>query len=273
MHIDALDSYRPGDSPIHRLDPRVKLVLAGSLMLSAAMIPDQSWLAFAALDLLLLLAALCSGVSLGLVQKRSAVALPFTLAALMVIFSTPGSPLVELPLPGGPWVATDAGVLRFLSIVLRSYLSVQAAVLLAATTLFPDLLWGMRALRVPRVMVSIAGFLYRYLFVLADEAQRLMRAREARSGALAGRGGGTLRWRARVTGSMAGSLFIRSYERSERIYSAMLERGYDGEVRTLSHPVLRRAHLVFGLVVGLFLAVVVVVARLGAAGLGIGGAG
>ncbi len=233
MHINALDSYRPGRSRVHRLDPRVKLPLTLLFILSVALMPDRSWVAFGLSQGLLLLVTFLSGVGAGLVQRRSAVALPFTLAALTVIFATPGHPLWTLP--GGLLTVTDAGLWRFLSIVIRSYLSVQAAVLLAATTPFPDLLWAARALRVPRTLVAVSGFLYRYLFVLADEAQRLLRAREARSAAPGGRGGGSVVWRARVTGAMAGSLFIRSYERSERIYAAMLARGYDGEVRLLKY--------------------------------------
>jgi cobalt/nickel transport system permease protein len=83
--------------------------------------------------------------------------------------------------------------------------------------------------------VAVFGLMWRYLFVLADEALRLLRARAARSGvsAATGEGGGTLAWRARVTGGMAGSLFLRAIERSDRIYAAMASRGYDGEVRSL----------------------------------------
>jgi cobalt/nickel transport system permease protein len=76
--------------------------------------------------------------------------------------------------------------------------------------------------------------MYRYLFVLADEAQRLMRAREARSAQPDGRRvRRSITWRARVAGHMVGNLFLRSYERSERVYQAMLSRGYTGDLRTL----------------------------------------
>jgi cobalt/nickel transport system permease protein len=84
--------------------------------------------------------------------------------------------------------------------------------------------------------VGMFGLMWRYLFVLVDEALRLMRARAARSGQSgeAGRrSGGSVAWRARVTGGMAGNLFLRAFERSDRIYMAMLSRGYDGEVRAL----------------------------------------
>jgi cobalt/nickel transport system permease protein len=97
------------------------------------------------------------------------------------------------------------------------------------------------------LLVAMFGLMWRYLFILADEALRLMRARAARSGAPEpGRGrrparsGGSLAWRARVTGGMAGNLFLRAFERSERIFIAMLSRGYDGEVRTLALTPLAR---------------------------------
>jgi cobalt/nickel transport system permease protein len=124
---------------------------------------------------------------------------------------------------------TDRGLWLFVSIVVKAWLSVLVSGLLVATTTLPDLLAAMRALGVPDVLSATVSFMVRYLWVLIDEAVRVQTAREARS---AGRGG-TLWWRVRVLGGMIGSLFIRSYERSERIYAAMLARGYTGAVRTL----------------------------------------
>ncbi len=103
--------------------------------------------------------------------------------------------------------------------------------LLAFTTPFHDLVDALRQLRLPRIMVAIISFMYRYLSVLSGEATRMARARAARSADPDGHGGGTLIWRARTTGSMVGSLFLRSYERSERIYAAMQARGFEGEFR------------------------------------------
>jgi cobalt/nickel transport system permease protein len=82
--------------------------------------------------------------------------------------------------------------------------------------------------------------MYRYIFVIGEEAQRLMRARQCRSAVVGRSSGGSLRWRARVLGNMVGSLFIRSYERAERIYDAMRSRGYDGEMKSLAVTSLRR---------------------------------
>jgi len=112
---------------------------------------------------------------------------------------------------------------------------VQMAILLVAVTRFPDLIHALEHLRVPAILTTIIAFLYRYLFVLTDEVFRLIRARESRSATAAGRksGGGVL-WRGRIAGHMAGQLFLRSYERSDRIYKAMVARGYAGHLYTLN---------------------------------------
>jgi cobalt/nickel transport system permease protein len=85
----------------------------------------------------------------------------------------------------------------------------------------------------PQVLVSIISLMSRYLGFLADEATRMSRARASRSADPDGHGGGSLVWRAKVTGAMVGSLFLRSYERGERIYAAMQARGFEGEFRHL----------------------------------------
>jgi cobalt/nickel transport system permease protein len=206
-----------------------------AFILSNALLPDGAWLALAAAWLFLLLGNDLARLGLGYTFKRSFIALPFALAAVSAIFSPLGQPLAEWSLLGLRLVPTDFGLVRFFSILARSWLSVQMAVLLVATTQFPDLIHALEHLRLPRILTTIIAFLYRYLFVLADEAARLLRARQSRSAVAPGRrAGGSLLWRARVTGAMAGQLFLRSYERSDRIYHAMLARGYTGHLRTLN---------------------------------------
>jgi cobalt/nickel transport system permease protein len=156
------------------------------------------------------------------------------------VFVRPENPLGSVDLGPLRLTVSGEGLRIFATIALKSWLSVQAALLLTFTTPFHDLLDALRELRLPRIMVAIIGFMYRYLAVLGDEAQRLMRARAARSGVTAeGGGGGSLAWRARVTGNMVGSLFLRSYERSERIYDAMLARGFEGTFRHMEARTIR----------------------------------
>lgn len=160
-------------------------------------------------------------------------ALPFTLAAFPLILTRPGEILGVLPVGPVDLRISGEGLRTFTTIALKSWLSVQVAMLLAFTTPFHDLVDALRELRLPRVMVAIISFMYRYLAVLTDEASRMLRARDARSADPAGGGGGSIRWRATVTGRMVGSLFLRAYERSERIYAAMQARGFEGEFRHL----------------------------------------
>jgi cobalt/nickel transport system permease protein len=254
MHDNVFDRYHASESLLHHLDPRVKVILTVVFILSNALLPDGAWLAFVFSWLLILTANQLAHLGLGFTLKRSFVALPFALAAVTAIFSIPGQPLAEWRVAGLTLIPTGAGLLRFVSILIRSWLSIQMAILLVATTQFPDLIHAFEHLRVPRILTTIIAFLYRYLFVLTDEVFRLLRAREARSAGLPGqKQGGSLLWRARVTGNMAGQLFLRSYERSDRIYNAMLARGYTGDLRTLNpHVMFRRDWLVLAAVLTSF---------------------
>ncbi|HEY6072251.1 MAG TPA: cobalt ECF transporter T component CbiQ [Anaerolineales bacterium] len=240
MHADAFDRYHEAGSILHRLDPRVKVVVTLAFILSNVLLPDGAWLAFALAWVNILALNLLSGLGLGFTFRRSFVALPFALAAATAIFSIPGTPLAEWHLGSLKLIPTDAGLLRFISIVIRSWLSLQAAILLVAVTRFPDLIHAFEHLRVPSILTTIVAFLYRYLFVLTNEVMRLLRARQARSAAEPGRRPGrSVLWRGHVAGNMAGQLFLRSYERSDRIYNAMLARGYDGHLLTLNAHTLR----------------------------------
>ena len=235
MHFDAFDRYHDHDSFLHRLDPRVKVLVTAVFIVSNALLPDGAWFAFGFAWLFLLLCNLLSKLGYAYSLKRSIIALPFALIAITVLFSIPGKPLSSFFFLGMTFTITDAGLLRFVSILIRSWLSVQMAILLVAVTRFPDLIHALEHLRVPAILTTIIAFLYRYLFVLTDEVFRLLRARESRSGAVTGsQSGGGVLWRAKIAGNMSGQLFLRSYERSDRIYNAMLARGYAGRLYTLN---------------------------------------
>jgi cobalt/nickel transport system permease protein len=235
MHFDAFDRYHEKESFLHHLDPRVKVVVAILFIVSNALLPDGVWIAFVFAWVFVLAANAASKLGLGYTLKRSLLALPFALIAITVLFTMPGKPVFEFKFLMWNMIVTDAGLLRFVSILIRSWLSVQMAILLVATTRFPDLIHAFEHLRVPAILTTIIAFLYRYLFVLTDEVFRLLRAREARSAAATGsKSGGGVIWRAKVAGNMAGQLFLRSYERSDRIYNAMLSRGYAGHLYTLN---------------------------------------
>lgn len=258
MHIHFLDTYCPGESPLHGLEPRVKFISTVALIVALTATPPTAWPVYLILAAVIGTALLLSGVSPSRLLRRSLIALPFTLVAATLIFTKEGRPLFQA------WrlTATYQGLILFLSIVVKSWLSVLAAVILSATTPFPDLLRAMRALGLPQVIVSTMAFMYRYLFLLADEALRLSRARDSRGATLRGKGGGSLAWRARVVGGMAGSLFLRSYERSERVYAAMLSRGFRGEIRSLSPSPLSRTEIMLTAFLFIFLLIIEALAHL-----------
>jgi cobalt/nickel transport system permease protein len=245
MHLHFLDPYRPQPSLVHRLDSRVKLVLALAFIITVSLTPAGAWPVYLMLLAIVISVEILSELGVGFVLKRSMLAIPFALAAVPIIFTyDKGAALASFS--PGPWTLTiyQGGLERFVSILFKSWLSVQMAIVLATSTPFPELLVAMRAIRIPRLLVAIFGLMWRYMFVLADEAMRLIRARTARSsqaGIPGLKSGGSLAWRARVTGGMAGSLFLRGIERSDRIYMAMAARGYDGEVRSFPTPRLNPA--------------------------------
>ena len=227
------ERYEAGDSLLHRFDPRVKVVVALILIVGIVLTPERAWPAYPLLWALIGSLAALGHVSVGRLARLGGLALPFALAAITLPFTLPGQPVATI----AGLTLSDAGLARFASILIKSWLAVQAAILLSTTTQFADLLWALGSLRLPGPLVAIIGFMYRYLATLRDESERLTRARDARSGVEPGkRAGGSLGWRAGVTGGMVGNLFLRSYERSERVYFAMRSRGYDGQMRRLDPP-------------------------------------
>ncbi len=182
------------------------------------------------LFLVLLLGVVLARLGPTFTLRRSYLALPFVLAALPILFTLEGPSLTTVP--GLGWTITQPGLERFLTILVRTWLGVQVGIWLSVTTRFPDLLWALTALRIPRVLVAIIGFMYRYLFLMVDQAMRMRQARAARSARVPGGKRPAVVWQGQVAGRMVGSLFLRSVERSERVYDAMASRGYDGEIRT-----------------------------------------
>lgn len=241
LHFHPHDQFRAAPSPIHELDARTKVLIALAYILCASLIPAGRFGGFALLWLAVLAIIYLAQIGMGYVLRRSVVALPFALAAITLPFTIPGQTLLTLPVLGGLSVSLE-GTVRFVSIVIKSWLSLQMAIVLVSVTPFPQLIWSLHALRIPPLLVTIVSFTYRYLFVLSDEVLRLLRARTARSAKIAGmQSGGSIVWRGKVAGGMAGALMIRSFERSERIYTAMAARGYQGEIRLLTQPHLQRS--------------------------------
>lgn len=217
------------------IDARVALVGTLGYLLAITLTPEGAWGALALLALPVVGALWLARVPPRMAVRRSLVAAPFLAAALPLLVTRDGDALATLP-PGG-WEVTDAGVRAVGTILAQAWISVLLATALTHAVPQPELLRALRALRVPALLVAVVGFAYRFLFLVQEEARRMLRARRARQAAVPGRrAGGRLRWRATVAGRMVGTLFVRSHERSERVYTAMLLRGYAGETRLLVPP-------------------------------------
>ena len=251
MKHSFLDQYSDRDSFIHRLDPRTKLITTLVFILVVITTPPTRWPVFALYFCLITTLLLLSKVPIFYILKRSLVIMPFVLLiAIFIPFFKEG----EVAGSYNVWLwqlsVTYSGLQVLWNVIIKAWLSILSLILLTATTKFTNLLKGLEQLRMPRVMVMLLSFMYRYIFVLVDEVMRLKQARDSRNF------GGRRLWQIRTIGNMIGTLFIRSYERGERVYAAMLARGFDGQTRTLDHLSFRQVDAYFGLSFSLVLILV-----------------
>ncbi len=248
MTHSFLDHYRERDSLIHRLDPRTKFMATLLFILVVALTPPNSWPAFALYFTVVAALILFSKVSIFYVFKRSLVIMPFVvMIAIFVPFFKEGEVAGSYNIWLWQLTVTYSGLQVLINILIKAWLSILSLIWLTSTTKLPHILHALEQLHLPRVMVMILSFMYRYLFVLVDEVMRMKQARDSRNF-----GGGRF-WQIRTIGKMVGTLFIRSYERGERVYSAMVARGFDGQTRRLDRLNFRKADAYFGISLGLVL--------------------
>lgn len=221
-HSHAL--YVHEHSPIHRLAPEAKLVAALGFVVCVAITPREAWWAFAAYAVVVASLAVTSRVPPGFLALRLTAVAPFVVFALFIPFVASGD-RIDL---WGLRVSVD-GLWGMWNVLAKAILGATVSIVLTATTEIPDIIRGMGVLRVPAVFTSIAMFMVRYLELIADELRRTRVAMEAR--------GYDPRWlwQARPIASSAGALFVRSYERGERVHEAMLARGFTGTMPALGH--------------------------------------
>jgi cobalt/nickel transport system permease protein len=199
---DFLDRYARIDSPVHRLPAAAKLTAAIGVVIAAVLVPITVPWPLAALAAAVAAAAVASRVPAGFLVRRVLLLEPFVLGVAALAFFQPG------------------GWRLFAFLVSKSSLCLLAMVLLANTTPFSDLLRVLAAVRAPALLVTTLSLMYRYLYVLVDEAERMRRARASRTFSSRRRPA----WAAAA--SVVSQLFIRSSERAERIYAAMCARGW-----------------------------------------------
>jgi cobalt/nickel transport system permease protein len=224
LEVLALDQWSRRDGPMHRRDPRAK---------TAALLFFLVLVATAHRQLLPLTAAWLSALALATAWARLPVSGLLGRAALVLPFSAVFASVT--------WFAGDAP--RAAALVYKSYLSAAAVLLVVGTTPIPLLLRGLESVGVPRFLLMVMQFLYRYLFVIVEEAQVMRTAAAARGATVRGIIGQRARFRA-GTGALA-VLFARSYQRAEDVHRAMLARGFEGHFRALCQPAFAAADVLF----------------------------
>ncbi|MFG1603318.1 cobalt ECF transporter T component CbiQ [Actinoplanes sp. NPDC049265] len=212
------------DSPLHRLPPEVKIAATLLFTIVVVVTPREHFRAFAGYAALIVIVAAVARVRPGWLARRASIELPFVLLALWLPFAGHGERIIWLGLS----LSVD-GLYGAWNILAKGTLGVLASLLLAATTSMRDLIIGLDRLRVPSVFTQIATFMLRYLDILAEDARRMRIARLSR--------GYNQRflWQVKAFAVGVGALFLRSFERGERVYLAMRSRGYTGRLPLLSH--------------------------------------
>lgn len=233
--FDRLDRLARLDSPVHRVDPRAKVIATVVYIVCVVSYGKYDLLGLLPFAIFPVVIATEGGLPLRFLGRLLLIVSPFALVmgAFNPVFDH------EIVAHIGGW-GVSGGWVSYVSIVLRFLLTAGGALVLTATTSFSGICLALQKLRVPDVLVTQLLLLFRYIFVLGDEAARLGQARRLRS---FGRRG--MDWR--VYGQMLGQLLLRAFARAQRVYLAMKCRGFSGEIRVAERLRFRTADLLFTL--------------------------
>ncbi|MGQ9718249.1 MAG: cobalt ECF transporter T component CbiQ [Nitrososphaerales archaeon] len=225
---------------LQSIDPRVKVFSFTAFILVA--IVSKSILPLITLITMTFILSIASKIPLRFFTLRTTFALIFVaLIALPLPFITPGSPIATIGNNGYQISITSEGVFKALQFVLRVWACITPLILLVLTTRFSSLIHSLERFRVPRVFTNMMSVTYRFIFLFIDEAYRMILARESRTV----RRESCLR-AMKALASMMSTLFIRSYERGERVYLAMMARGYEGNIRPITRMSMNGRDIIFG---------------------------
>ncbi|ROO58349.1 cobalt/nickel transport system permease protein [Micromonospora sp. Llam0] len=207
------------DSPVHRLAPETKIAAMVAFTLVVVATPREQLWAFGGYAVLVAVVAALARVPAGWLARRSLIEVPFVAFAVALPWLAGGEQVVI----GGLSLSVD-GLYGGWNILAKATLGVLASLLLAATTTSRELLVGLDRLRCPSIVTQIATFMLRYVEVLVDEARRMRIARISRGD------DPRFLWQVRGFAAGVGALFLRAFERGERVYLAMISRGYTGRM-------------------------------------------
>ena len=252
MHHAHIDKFAYLDSPVHRLDSRIKLIAVVVFTIFVIAVPRYS-VSVLALYAVGPFAMLVIGkIPLRFAAKQILTVSPFVLvlAASCPLYNR--EPMI-VQLGSFEWTIR-AGWVQFANILGKFVITMAALIALVCTTRFGDLLCGMEKMGMPQILVNQLGFLYRYIFVLIDKAHHILRARASRKLRNLG-----FAKESRTAGAMIGTLFILSLESSERINIAMHARGFDGVFRSINRLQIKKDDFVFAAIAAAFLITITII--------------
>lgn len=214
-----------GTSRLHRLAPETKLLGLVAFVITVAVTPRE-WIAVFALDALIIVAlVVIARLPVRFVLRRLATIVPFVAFAVLLPFLA-GGDTTDV----GPLSLSVDGIWACWNILAKATLGASASIIVTATTPIPEVLSGLTRLKVPAAIVAIVGFMFRYLDLIVDELARMRRAMVARAY------DPRWLWQARPIAASAGTLFVRTYERGERVHDAMAARGFTGTMPGIAGP-------------------------------------
>ncbi|WP_327414435.1 cobalt ECF transporter T component CbiQ [Streptomyces sp. NBC_01233] len=229
--------YRHGHTPVHGLPPHCKLAATFAFVVVVVSTPREAVWAFGLYAVLIAAAAAVARIPAGFLLRRLLIEVPFVAFAVLMPFVAEGERVEVLGMSlsvSGLWGAWN--------VLAKGTLGVAASVLLASTTELRALLLGLQRLKLPPLLVQIASFMIRYGDVISDELRRMSIARRSRGFEARG----IRHWG--VLAKTAGALFIRSYERGERVYLAMVSRGYADSMPVIDEVVATRTQWAYAAV-------------------------
>ncbi len=212
-------------SPLHSLPPHLKIVSLFTFLIVVVATPITHYIAFIAYGLMIATLLLLSKLPVIKVAKRATVEIPFLFFAILMPFFSKGEEVQILGLD-----ISKTGAIAALSIIVKGTIGVMTAIVLSGTTPAREILRGFELLKLPSLLVQIMTFMLRYMNVITDEMERMKVARIARGF----NERGIRDWK--FIAGTAGALFVRSYERGERVHTSMISRGYQGVLPQTEKP-------------------------------------
>lgn len=240
MRHSYIDRHSEIDSYIHQIDPRIKLIAMFTLILSIIFTRPEAFVCFALYALFIAILILISKIPLKFILKKSLVIIPFVLmVAIFIPFFKKGEIAGGYSFGSLRLTVTYDGLMVLWNVLVKGYLSILSMILLMASIRFSDFLKALETLKLPRLFIMILSFMYRYIFVIEDELLKMRQAKQSRSV------GGSNWLHAKALANMLGVLFIRAYERGEKVYLAMCSRGFNGNIKTMHNFRVKRGDFLF----------------------------